>query len=204
MNVDRSPKAVLLLGPTGSGKTPLGNLLEARGLRNAACRHFDFGAQLRAIVLRDQPDSLFSRPDIDFLRAVLQQGALLENEHFSIAERILRSFLAQPETAGRIVVLNGLPRHLGQAHAVDKLLSVETVLSLHCSAEVVLKRIQTNVGGDRTGRPDDDLASIHKKLFLFDQRTAPLLEHYRAQGARILPIEVAADMTPDAMWQLLA
>ncbi len=43
------PKAILLLGPTGSGKTPLGQALEKKGLAGRRCVHFDFGANLREI-----------------------------------------------------------------------------------------------------------------------------------------------------------
>ena len=40
-------RALLLLGPTASGKTPLGKLIEERGLWDFRWVHFDFGAQMR-------------------------------------------------------------------------------------------------------------------------------------------------------------
>ncbi len=46
--------AILLLGPTGTGKTPLGNVLAVRGWRGLPCLHFDFGANLRELVARNQ------------------------------------------------------------------------------------------------------------------------------------------------------
>ena len=49
-------RAIVLLGPTGSGKTPLGDLIERCGLWGAPCLHFDFGACLRSIVEQDRPD----------------------------------------------------------------------------------------------------------------------------------------------------
>ena len=52
--------AVLLLGPTGAGKSPLGDWLEARGLWGRPCHHFDFGANLRAIVAAG-PSDRFTR-----------------------------------------------------------------------------------------------------------------------------------------------
>ena len=42
-------KAVLLVGPTGCGKSPLGQLLERLGLKGMRCLHFDFGKRLRKI-----------------------------------------------------------------------------------------------------------------------------------------------------------
>jgi adenylate kinase family enzyme len=199
----RNP-AVILVGPTGSGKTPLGDLIAARGLWQAECLHFDFGANLRRLVEFDRPDGIVSREDVDFLREVLQTGALLEDEHFQIAERILRSFLARHGAgAETLVVLNGLPRHAGQARRIDAILDVRAVVHLRCRGEVVRERIRGNVGGDRGGREDDDLASIRRKLALFAERTAPLLDHYRDRGVRIEAIEVTGTMTPAEMWAAL-
>jgi len=67
----------------------------------------------------------------------------------------------------------------------------------------VLERIRTDVGGDRTGRRDDDLESVRRKLELFAERTAPLLEHYRTMGAAVTTIDVTATMSADDMWAIL-
>jgi adenylate kinase family enzyme len=56
-------EAILLLGPTGSGKTPLGQVLERRGLWGHRCSHFDFGDNLREIVARDEPDESIGAED---------------------------------------------------------------------------------------------------------------------------------------------
>ena len=199
----RSPAAILL-GPTGSGKTPLGDLIAQRGLWQAKCLHFDFGTNLRWLVERNQPDRLIGRADLDFLRQVLQTGALLEDEHFPIAERILRSFLNRSAAdLQTLVVLNGLPRHVGQAEAIDSILDVRAVVHLRCSSEIIYARIRDNAGGDRAGRRDDDLASIRHKLAIFAERTAPLLDHYRKLGVPVATIEVTTTMTPGQMWEEL-
>lgn len=196
--------AVLLLGPTGSGKTPLGDLLEERGFRGNKCLHFDFGANLRRIAARDSARPPITQADIDFVRHVLQSGALLEDEHFPLAQRIFRSFLADREADREtLIVLNGLPRHVGQAEAVDRLVDMKAIISLDCSSEVVLERIGSNVGGDRTGRLDDDRDAVQRKLTLFAGRTAPLVDHYRRQGTPVLSIEVRADTTPGQVWQAI-
>ncbi len=197
-------RAVLLIGPTGSGKTPLGELIGQRGLWASSCVHFDFGENLRQIVARNRPDQLIGQSDMDFLREVLETGALLENEHAPLAESILKSFLTDRGVNGQtLVVLNGLPRHVDQAEALGPILDLQAVICLQCSDETVHERLHTNVGGDRTDREDDDLASVRNKLAIFRRRTAPLLDHYRQLGVRIETIEITAQMTPEQVWQEL-
>ena len=198
------PHALLLLGPTGSGKTPLGQWLEARGWHDAPCIHFDFGENLRRIVAEDRPDETITPADLDFLRGVLAAGALLEDEQFPIAERILRSFLARHCVDDRTwMVLNGLPRHVGQAQAIDALLAVRLVVRLDCTPETVACRLESNIGGDRAGRSDDNLDRVRKKLDLFQRRTAPLVDHYRRQNVPIATIPISPTTTAEEAATLL-
>ena len=197
-------RAVLLLGPTGAGKTPLGRLIEQRGLWREKCLHFDFGDTLRQLVARNQPDELIGPKDIELLRRVLESGALLEEKHFPIAGRILQSCMAAGGADRNTwIILNGLPRHVGQARAIDAFLDVRVVVRLECSSETVFERIGANVGGDRTERTDDDLGAVGKRLAIFNRRTSALLEHYRRRGATIEVVKVTAAMMPQQMWELL-
>lgn len=196
--------AVLLLGPTGSGKTPLGDCLAERGLAGAACRHFDFGAWLRRVDSAGWPSRRLTDEDRATVAASLRGGTLLENEHFHIARDLFRDFLdltgAGQDTR---IVMNGLPRHVGQARDAASLVDIRRVINLRCTADVVSARIQRNTGGDRAERPDDSRAEVDRKLRLFEQRTAPLLDHYAAGGVETVQIDVTATMTPAGMWQLL-
>jgi adenylate kinase len=202
---ERRQRAILLLGPTGAGKTPLGAWLEAHGLRDAECVHFDFGENLRQIVARNRPDQIVSDEDIAFLRGVLERGVLLEDAQFPLAERIVRSFLAQRCADHQTwVVLNGLPRHAGQARAIGAVLDVRAVVCLECSAETVIRRLANNVGGDRAGRTDDRHAEVQKKLAVFWQRTAPLVDYYRQQGLPIETIPVTDSTTAEEVGRKLA
>jgi len=188
--------AILLVGPTGSGKTPLGELLERRGLWGRRCFHFDFGAQLRRIVASGRCEHL-SRWDVEFLRTVLQTGALLEDEHSPIAEKILRRFIADCRLGkDDLLILNGLPRHQSQARHVDTIVRIQAVVVLSCTAEVIFERIHTDAGGDRAERIDDDKRAVNDRLALFTRRTAPLVEHYRTRGARIEAVTVDARTGP--------
>ncbi len=196
--------AVLLLGPTGSGKTPLGEYLERRGLWGTPCVHFDFGACLREAVAGNQAGEALSREEIVLLREVLETGALLEGPQIGIAQRLIRSFLeAGKVERGTWLVLNGLPRHVGQAKALETVLNVQVVVNLDCSEQTVFERIRRNSGGDRAERADDDPSAVARRLDTFRHRTAPLLSYYGARTARVLQVAVGADTTPKPVWETL-
>ena len=191
---------MLLLGPTGSGKTPLGRLLAARGLAGRRCVHFDLGERLRAVAVGDLRLPGLTDADVAFVRHVLDEGALLEDEHFHIAEAILRDFIAE---ADALIVLNGLPRHEGQAEDVARIVEVAEAIHLACPAETVLQRIAADTGGDRTDRCDDGLLAVRRKLEIFNRRIAPLLDYYRRRGTPVRDVPVGPTDTPEDVWRKL-
>lgn len=194
-----SIRAVLLLGPTGSGKTPQGMLLERAG----GFRHFDFGAELRAAAAgrRGLPPA-----DVAFVRELLGAHALLPDERFDVAARLLDAFLRRTgfDPARERLALNGLPRHVGQAVALAELgVRVERVIVLECRAESVRARVarrRRGEGLDHAGRGDDSPEAVARKLAVFHDRTAPLVAHYRAQPAvAVSAVSVAADVSEEAL-----
>jgi adenylate kinase len=194
-------RSLLLIGPTGAGKTPLGNLMEERGFNGGRCFHFDFGHQLRMFALCETPPGRFTDKEIAFVRGVLREGLLLENEYFYIAEKILLLFLEQRGFGGSdTLLLNGLPRHVDQARDVDRIAGVQSLILLECSPEDVHKRITANTGLDREGRVDDDIALVEKKLGIFRKRTAPLVEHYAQAGGKVFRIKVGSSSTPENVY----
>ena len=191
------PSAILLVGPTGSGKTPLGALLNTHGLRGRIVRHFDFGQQLRNIVGGEAPAPYLSSDEHAYLGSVLHQGALLENDCFPIAEKILKAFIAAgPSNNNAIIALNGLPRHVGQAEDIGTLVEIRMVIALSCTKETVLERIRTNAGGDRTARADDANEAVSRKLKIYAERTEPLLDYYRTRDIQVLTVPVRKSTTP--------
>lgn len=186
---------MLLLGPTGSGKTPLGDFLQTQGFGGRRCVHFDFGAQLREAAASGG-DGMFRHSQIETIRRVLDEGALLDNPSFCIAERVLTQFIKRRGVGlDDLVVLNGLPRHIDQARDVDRLLRVVVVVSLECPPAVAMGRIRDNTAGDRQGRSDDREDRVRQRLRLFEQRTVPVLEHYRRAGVKT--VRVAVDQTSE-------
>lgn len=203
MHMTRMPvaDALLLIGPTGAGKSPLGDHIQQRGLSGKRCHHFDFGRELRAIAAAEDPPEIFTPAEHCFIRDLLEKALLLEKEHFPIAEKIVSSFLrGRQYEVDDLIVLNGLPRHVGQAKDMDRIVSVRTVAVLECPPSVVHRRIHTNTGGDRAGRDDDDQLLIEKKLGIFRERTEPLIEHYRAAGSTLVRIEVTEEVAADDVY----
>ncbi|MBT4513132.1 MAG: hypothetical protein HOC20_13105 [Chloroflexi bacterium] len=192
-------RGVLLIGVTGSGKTPLGNTCVQEGLWGRRCCHFDFGANLRRVAATGGGNgSLLTDKDISIVANSLRTGALLENDNFHIAQGILMGFAEEKKLGNDdLLLLNGMPRHIGQAEDVDVLVDVGTVVHLNCTPEVVYERIRMNSGGDRSERLDDSFEEIEKKVKLFEERTFPLLNHYQGKCVKMREYNVLAGTTAE-------
>lgn len=186
--------AILLIGPTGSGKSPLGSYLEENGISQHRLAHFDFGELLRQTAAGKKNCGM-PEEDIAQLKQILKSGALLERENFYLAERIINHF--NSTTSADVIILNGLPRHVNQAKEVSPWFDVRAVIQLECDAQTVVSRIQSNAGNDRTHRSDDDLKLVQRKLEIFETRTAPLCTWFKAKGVRIIKVSVSSDTQPE-------
>jgi adenylate kinase family enzyme len=190
-----SHSAILLLGPTGSGKTPLGEYLESRGIAGARCVHFDFGVCLRSAA-EGRGEGELSDRDREIIRESLGTGRLLSDQEFPIAGRIFSAFLRRRKVrASDTIVLNGLPRHVQQARAMDGMVQIRLVVFLECPADVVSARIRRDTGGDRSGRVDDAVEAVDRRLALFRKETLPLLDYYEAKRVRVATIRTQVDTT---------
>lgn len=197
--------AVLLLGPTGAGKSPLGDALEVRGLFGQRCLHLDFGAEMRSAVSGGKGSAAYSPEELDFIHGVLERGLLLENEQFPLAKKIITLFLEQKGFTQRdLLVLNGIPRHLDQAKDIEEIARVHSLIVLDCGAKEVYCRLRNNAGKDRTERIDDGRKLVEKKMKIFRERTAPLVAHYQQQGNRIYRLAVSGEMTASQAYEKLS
>lgn len=196
--------ALLLIGPTGAGKTPLGGRLEGRGLAGRRGLHFDFGAQLRAAAGSPEIVPGLSADELGTIRLSLETGALLEDRDFPIAVKILDAFETRMASApGDILVLNGLPRHVGQAEMLEARIRVRAVAVLEASVETVLGRIRHDTGGDRRERADDRRESVELRFETYRERTLPLVGFYEARGASIIRVPVGVWTTAEEMREFL-
>jgi adenylate kinase len=161
---------VLLLGPQGSGKgTQAARISAAYGLA-----HIATGDMLRAAIMDGTELGKQVRPIYD-------RGELVPDE-FMIA--LIRERLEQEDADGGFV-LDGFPRTMEQARALDEMLrgvgrELSVVFELQISDEECLRRLLERA--EREGRADDTPEVIRKRLELYHSETEPLVEYYRARG----------------------
>lgn len=199
-----SVQGILLIGPTGCGKTPFGSYCEQKGLYGLKCFHFDFGANLRQVDGMYPPPSFINDQEREVIRKSLCTGALLDNENFPIAQKVFTGFVNNKEMdADSIIVLNGLPRHEGQARDMDELVDIRQVFLLECNAEIVHQRIALNSGGDRDQRTDDSLSEIEKKLANYKQLTLPLVTYYHNRHVPVLTFRVDIHTKPKDIYRFM-
>jgi adenylate kinase len=195
----------LLLGPTGSGKTPLGEEIERRGLHGRRCVHFDFGANLRSIVADPGSWEMLKPAERESVRTSLATGALFEDGDMPLIMKIVERFAERRDLGpDSLLILNGLPRHRSQAEGLAGVVGVERVIRLEAAAAVVRERLRLDTGGDRAMRADDSLEGIERRLADFRERTLPLIDYFRQRGVQVLVIPVTVVMSAGEMFEIIS
>lgn len=187
---------VVFLGVPGAGKgTQAGILAEKMGLL-----HLATGDVLRAAVKQGTPLGLEAK-------GYMERGELVSE---SLVVNLVVERLAAPDAATG-AVLDGFPRNLSQARALDEALkernaAVDLVIYLNVPEEALVARLagrwecgtcrtpyheQTKpprvagecdqCGGALTQRPDDAPETVRRRLQVYFEQTAPLLDYYRSR-----------------------
>ena len=155
---------LLFVGPPGAGKgTQAERLAASHGLL-----HLSTGDLLRAEV---KAGSDLGKE----AEAVMNRGELVSDE---LVLAIVRSRL-QNHSGGWL--LDGFPRNLAQAEALDALLSelnqpLQSVLLMELDDEELVQRLLAR------GRADDNEEVIRNRLSVYREQTAPLINHYEQRG----------------------
>jgi len=162
-----------MLGTPGAGKGTQAKLL----VKRLGVPHVSTGDMLRAAVAAGSPVGKRAQ-------AVMQRGELVSDE---IVVGVARERLGEPDAA-RGFVLDGFPRTVGQAEALDAILgaagaALERCIALVVDEDAVVQRLLKRA--EIEGRADDNEETIRNRMSVYREQTAPLLDHYRAAGVLV-------------------
>ena len=176
---------LLLLGPQGSGKgTQAKRLAEEHGIP-----HVSTGDMFRLAMLAGTPLGLEIKPIYD-------RGDLVPDD---LTVALIRERLAEPDAAAGFV-LDGFPRNLAQAEALDAMLAeigrgLDAILFFDLDDETATVRALGRAHEE--GRADDTPEGIARRLALYHEVTEPVVEYYRVTG-KLVPVH--AERSVDAVY----
>ncbi len=168
---------VLLLGPQGSGK----GTQAARVCRDYGIPHIATGDIIRA--MKDEPSELGRE-----LKAVYDRGDLVSDD---LMIRLIEDRLGR-EDAQEGFILDGFPRTMAQAEALDEMLreldrKLDIVLEFQLRDRDTLEQrlLKRALEEDRS---DDTPEAIARRLALYYEQTEPLVEYYRSRHGNVVGI----------------
>ena len=177
---------IVLLGAPGSGKgTQAAQLVEELGLT-----HISSGELLRAAAKAGTELGLKAKSIID-------RGELVSDD---IMLGLIKERLSQPDVAGGFI-LDGYPRNIIQAGALDELLDsleqpIDEALQIDVDFEMAVKRIARRAA--KEGRSDDTEEVARNRMKIYSEQTAPVVDYYAGKGVLT---RVLGDGTAEEVFQ---
>ncbi len=153
---------LVFLGPPGAGKGTQASMLSKR----LGVPHISTGDMLRSAVSNGTELGKLAKSYID-------EGKLVPDE---VIVDMIKERLSKPD-AQRGFILDGFPRTIAQAEALDSLLNglnmpLNAVIYLNVGDEEIVERLL------KRGRSDDTKEVIEKRLKVYRKQTAPLIDYY--------------------------
>jgi len=161
---------LVLLGAPGSGKGTQATRLKD----HLQVPHISTGDLLRAEVAAGSALGVQAKE-------IMARGDLVSDD---ILLGMLEARFARPDTRNGFI-LDGYPRNLAQAAALDGLLlrigqPMDAAVKLKVDTELLVDRIAGRAKAE--GRADDHPESVRKRLNIYTEQTAPVVEFYRQHG----------------------
>ncbi|MGA9595795.1 MAG: adenylate kinase [Acidimicrobiia bacterium] len=165
---------LIFLGPQGSGKgTQASRLARLMGVP-----HISTGEMLRQAVA--DATELGKKAD-----AIMQAGDLVPDD---LVVAMVGERLAQ-EDAACGYILDGFPRNVAQARALDEVLAtpLDGLVQLDVPHDELMERMLLRA--EREGRADDTEEGISRRLAIYWEETAPLSDYYRDGGRKVFRVD---------------
>jgi adenylate kinase len=172
----------IIFGPPGSGKGTQAARIE--GEFNLT--HLSTGDILRSEVARDTEIGKEAA-------RIMSAGDLVPD---GVIIRIVQGILRDPDVSSD-VLLDGFPRTLEQARALEEMLGqeghrVDFVVALDVPEGALVDRILHRAAVE--GRADDTREAIAERMHEYHKLTEAVLDHYRRRGVRVVPVDGTGDV----------
>jgi adenylate kinase len=180
---------LLVLGPQGAGKgTQAKRISSEYGIP-----HVSTGDMFRAAIAADTELGREVEP-------ILAAGELAPDE---LTVALIGERLEEADAVHGFV-LDGFPRNLAQAEALDAMLGeigrrLDAILFFDLPDDIATERMLRRAAEEN--RPDDTPDVIARRLEIYHQETEPIVEHYRATG-KLVPLHAGRSI--DAVWAELS
>jgi adenylate kinase len=161
---------IVLMGAPGSGKGTQAALI----VKELGLPHISTGDLLRAAVAAGTELGKQAK-------TVMDRGELVSDD---IVLGLLEERLAEDDAAGGFI-LDGFPRNIAQAEALDALLErlgqpVDEALQIDIDEDQVVTRIAKRAALE--GRSDDTEETVRNRLDVYAEQTAPVVDYYAQRG----------------------
>lgn len=172
--VKREGKVIFVLGGPGVGKGTQCTALTKASDSNEfnSYIHLSAGDLLRAE--RSRPDSPYAK----IINHNIQQGTIVP---YQITIDLLKVSMKEHEGTCDFFLIDGFPRSVSQGVAFeDQIFPCSALLFFDCPEEVLITRLVKR--SQTSGRDDDNVESIRKRLVTYKTETLPVIDHYDSQG----------------------
>lgn len=194
---------IIIFGPQGSGKGTQSGLIKEK--YNIA--HISTGDLFR--------ENIKNQTELGKLaQTYINKGELVPDQ---VTINMLKDRISNPDCKNGFI-LDGFPRNLSQAEALEKIVNIDAVILLDLDRNVLINRMLNRrtcrqcafitsldwlngktvcpkCGGELYQRDDDVLEAINKRLENYDKQTTPLIDYYKNKG--ILGVVKGQDKVED-------
>ena len=197
---------IILLGAPGAGKGTLASKL----VDNYAFPHISTGDIFRENIKNQTEIGLLAKSYID-------KGQLVPDE---VTCKIVENRINKSDCKDGYM-LDGFPRTLVQAEALDKITKIDLVINIDVDFSLIMGRICgrrvckacgetyhtskicdsttcAKCGGELYQRKDDNPETVQSRLDVYNAQTTPLIEYYKKKG---LLFSVVGNTTPEDVYE---
>ncbi|VAW22522.1 Adenylate kinase [hydrothermal vent metagenome] len=163
---------LIIMGPPGAGKGTQAKIL----VDGYSIPQLSTGDILRSAILANTPMGQQAKE-------IMARGDLVPDEVVCgiVSERL------DDEDAKKGFILDGFPRTIAQAEALDAMMdekgiALDAVIVLKVDSEALIERIRNRAAQSGGARADDNEEVMRNRLEVYSELTKPLIEYYEKQG----------------------